>query len=313
MPIGTATSSCPAVGDAEAAAAVIGAARADVTQIMLFGSVARGQASEGSDIDLVVLIDDLGDYRNRDEIKDQLTDAAEAVTGHPVHVHLSDLPEWRTRTKKVPASFEASLIDQLLPLLNREPRRPPDWGKPMTMPDNNLAEAANPHRDMTRHLRKLVDAMTSDEAERQARDPDMRNEYRKDRRMTVCGHAADTIELAVKTVIALSGFPPMRTHDLRALLGQVNSDVWRRELTEIVEVSGLAVEDVLAWHVQSAYTTDQGKQWRKAEADLAVMVQLAHDVVLYADEAFGAEGGDPAPSRMVREHIERLQGLPPVF
>ena len=309
----TRTATCPAVGDAEAAAAAIGAARADVAKVMLFGSVARGQAVTDSDIDLVVLIDDLGDYQNRDEIKDQLTGAAEAVAGHPVHVHLSDLPEWRTRTEQVSASFEASLTDQLLPLLSREPRRPPDWGKPMTMPDNNLAEAANPHRDMVRHLRKLVAAMTPDEAERQARDPDVRDVYRKDRRMTVCGHAADTVELAVKTVIALSGFPPMRTHNLRALLGQVQSDVWRRELTEIVEVSGLAVDDVLAWHVQSAYTTDQDKQWRKAEADLAVMVQLAHDVVLYADATFLAEGGDPAPSRMVREQIARLQGLPPVF
>ena len=89
---------------------------------MLFGSVARGQATACSDIDLVVLIDDLGDYRSRNKIKDQLTDAAEAVVEHPVHVHLSDLPEWRTRTEKVSASFEASLTDQLLPLLNREPR-----------------------------------------------------------------------------------------------------------------------------------------------------------------------------------------------
>lgn len=313
MLAGTAAPSRPALREAEAAAAAVGAARADVAQIMLFGSVARGQATTDSDIDLVVLIDDLGDYRNRDEIKDQLTDAAEAVAGHPVHVHLSDLPEWRTRTEQVSASFEASLTDQLLPLLSREPRRPPDWGKPMTMPDNNLAEAANPHRDMVRHLRKLVVAMTADEAERQARDPDVRNVYRKDRRMTACGHAADTIELAVKTVIALSGFPPMRTHNLRSLLGQVQSDVWRRELTAIVEGSGFAVEDVLAWHVQSAYTTDQDKQWDKAEADLAVIVKLAHDVVLYADEAFLAEGGDPALSRMVREQIARLQGLPPVF
>ena len=70
---------------------------------------------------------------------------------------------------------------------------------------------------------------------------------------------------------------------------------------------------MLARHVQSAYTTDQDKQWGKAEADLAVMVQLAHDVALYADESFLAAGGDPAPSRMVREQIARLQGLPPVF
>ncbi len=303
----------PDLRDAEVAAAAVSAARADVTKVMLFGSVARGQAAAYSDIDLVVLIDDLGDYRSRNEIKDQLTDAAEAAVEHPVHVHLSDLPEWRTRTEKVSASFEASLTGQLLPLLNREPRRPPDWGKPMTMPDNNLAEAANPHRDMARHLRKLVDAMTADEAERQARDPDVRNEYLKDRRMTACGHAADTIELAVKTVIALLGSSPLRKHNLRALLGQVRSEARRRELAEIVEAAGLGAKDALAWHVRSAYTTDQGEQWRKAEADLAGMVQLACDAALYADAAFLAEGGDPVPSRMVHEQIARLRRHAPGF
>ena len=313
VPADRAAASCPVLRDAETAAAAVGSARADVARIMLFGSVARGQATHCSDIDLVVLIDDLGDYRRRDEIKDQLTDAAQAAVGHPVHIHLSDLPEWRARTEKVSASFEASLTGQLLPLLSRGPRRPPDWGKPMTMPDNNLAEAASPHRDMARHLRKLVGAMTPDESEQQAWDPDVRDVYLKDRRRAACGHASDTIELAVKTVIALSGFPPSRTHNLRVLLGEVRSEAWRRELTEIVEASGLGVQDVLAWHALSAYTTDEGKQWRKAEADLTAMVQLAHDAALYADGVFMAEGGDPAPSRMVHEQIARLRRLPPFF
>ena len=141
--------------------------------------------------------------------------------------------------------------------------------------------------------------MTPDESEQQAWDPDVRDVYLKDRRRAACGHASDTIELAVKTVIALSGFPPSRTHNLRVLLGEVRSEAWRRELTEIVGASGLVVKDVLAWHALSAYTTDEGKQWRKAEADLTAMVQLAHDAALYADGVFMAEGGDPAPSRMV--------------
>ena len=58
MLAGTAAPSRPALEEAEAAAAAVGAARADVAQVMLFGSVARGQATTDSDIDLVVLIDD---------------------------------------------------------------------------------------------------------------------------------------------------------------------------------------------------------------------------------------------------------------
>lgn len=43
------------------------------------------------------------------------------------------------------------------------------------------------------------------------------------------------------------------------------------------------------------------------------MVQLAHDAALYADAAFLAEGGDPAPSRMVHEQIARLRRHAPGF
>ena len=138
----------PTVGEARSAAAAIGAVRPDVARVMLFGSVARGEAVAGSDIDLVVLLDDLGDYRDRGRITRRLADAARTATSHRVDVHLSDLPEWKTRAERVSASFEASLAGELVSLLQREPETEPDWEKPMSRATTNLAEMTDRCRDL---------------------------------------------------------------------------------------------------------------------------------------------------------------------
>lgn len=49
------------LSEARRVAQAVAAARSDVVKVMLFGSVARGEAGEASDIDLVVVFDDLGD------------------------------------------------------------------------------------------------------------------------------------------------------------------------------------------------------------------------------------------------------------
>lgn len=54
----------PCRADAERAAAVL--AEAGAGRVVLFGSVARGEAGERSDIDLMAVYDDL-DYRKRSE------------------------------------------------------------------------------------------------------------------------------------------------------------------------------------------------------------------------------------------------------
>ncbi len=62
-----------------AAAAV---ARMDAAQVLLFGSVADGTATPSSDIDLVAVFDDLGDYSRRYRIKCEAQAAAREASGH---------------------------------------------------------------------------------------------------------------------------------------------------------------------------------------------------------------------------------------
>ena len=84
------TSAPPGLADAERAAVAL--ADAGVAKVVLFGSVARGDATERSDIDLMAIYDDL-DYTARREIRRALKPLAETVAGHPVDVVVTDRPE----------------------------------------------------------------------------------------------------------------------------------------------------------------------------------------------------------------------------
>ena len=93
----------PTLADAErAAAALVGAG---VGRVVLFGSVARGDATERSDIDLVAIFDDL-DYGERWERRCELMRLAADAAGHSVDVSVTDRAEWAMRTSRVRTSFE---------------------------------------------------------------------------------------------------------------------------------------------------------------------------------------------------------------
>ena len=87
----------PTVSDARRAADVL--TEAGALKVLLFGSVARGEATEGSDIDLVGLLY-LG-FRvirgkqgmTRTPLAFQLEAAAAAAAGFPVAVFVTDLPD----------------------------------------------------------------------------------------------------------------------------------------------------------------------------------------------------------------------------
>lgn len=91
--------------------------------VMLFGSVARGEATADSDIDLIVVFDDLGCYRDRGDIKKGIDAVASAATGYDVRAHVTDRAEWRKRSTEVTASFEASLGGDLISLYEAMPER----------------------------------------------------------------------------------------------------------------------------------------------------------------------------------------------
>lgn len=87
----------PCRADAERAAAAL--ADVGVSRVVLFGSVARGEATERSDIDLAAIYDDL-DYRTCSVRVQELSSLASAAAGHPVEVFLTDRPEWKVRTEQ---------------------------------------------------------------------------------------------------------------------------------------------------------------------------------------------------------------------
>jgi predicted nucleotidyltransferase len=89
------------MADATVAAEALTAAGAE--EVLLFGSVARGDAHNGSDIDLVALFADI-DYSQRRAIRQRLEAAAASVTRWTTQVIVTDRPEWRRRVDEVPAA-----------------------------------------------------------------------------------------------------------------------------------------------------------------------------------------------------------------
>ena len=298
--------------EARRAAQAVAAARSDVVKVMLFGSVARGEAGEASDIDLVVVFDDLGDYKDRREVRDRLAHAVRDSTPCSVDLHVTDLPEWKVRTEQVSASFEASIVDDLVTLVERPVRRSPEWGKPLGRPATNLEEAGSRFSDVARQLRSLNREMHPDENELVG-DAFQRERELKERRRTACGRAADVIEAAVKTVIALGGVSPTKTHNLAELVDQIEPPAQRAQVVGLLQASSLPMNSILAWHVKSNYANDVETQWTDAADQLAAMVQLAHDMAIHADRAFTAAGGDPVLSQSVGVALGVLQRDAPAF
>ncbi|WP_419842812.1 nucleotidyltransferase family protein [Candidatus Poriferisodalis sp.] len=99
-----------------------------VGQVLLFGSLARGEACEGSDIDLVAVFDDLGDYRTRRDLRLELLDVAEAVAGCAVDLRVTDRAEWRLRCERVSNSFERHVSSDVVALVDL-PAGDVDWDK----------------------------------------------------------------------------------------------------------------------------------------------------------------------------------------
>ena len=282
----------PTLSDARRAADAIARARPDVALVMLFGSVARGEATEDSDIDLAVVLDDLGDYLDRRDIQLQIAETAERAAACSVDVYLSDLPEWKVRTERVSSSMEAGLAPDLIPLVNLPLKRPPDWGKPMQRPADNVAEAAARFRDVGVHLRSLTVRLWPDRYELGADSPDEAEMYLRNRRVAVCGHAADAAEVAIKTLIALGGAPARKSHNLVKLVARVEPRPVRAEIAGIVQSSSVPVAAASAWPVAAGYSNGIDWKWIDAEAQAAGMVQLAHDCSVCARRAFiRAAGG----------------------
>ena len=218
------------------------------------------------------------------------THASTAVP-HSVDVHLTDRREWAIRSEQVTASFEASLSSDLITLLDRPAIRPPDWSKPMSKPATNLEEATTKFNNISDHLSQLCDRMGPSALEKVAEEDWMRDRELKNRRRFACGHAADAIEISVKTVIALHGVSPPHTHDLEVLIKQIPSKPHQAQIAAVLTESGLTLKQISAWHVKANYANDLSTQWEDAKTQMPGMIQAAHAMAIYANTVHTAAGG----------------------
>ena len=130
----------PRMADAERAAEAI--AIDGVSEVLVYGSVARGEAGPDSDIDLVAIHDDL-DYSSRRERSGDLKELARSVVSHKVSVYVTDWPEWTHRATRVSTSLECAISTDAVALYHREPNGV-RWGKEIGMPTTNEGGGRRP-------------------------------------------------------------------------------------------------------------------------------------------------------------------------
>ena len=236
------------MADAETAADAIAAE--GVSEVLLFGSVARGEAGPYSDIDLVAIHDDL-DYSTRRERSEVLGRIASSAAGHRVSVYVTDWPEWTHRASEVSTSLEYAIAADAVTLYHRDPNGV-RWGKEIGMPATNREEAAGRLQNALRALFGMQNQLRMSLSERSAledRDPGYYLFAIRDRMCTLCAHAQMAIETSLKALIHLGGTRPARTHHLETLLGALPAA--RRD-----HLRGMFVE----------VTTAQASEWREAGA-----------------------------------------------
>ena len=194
-------------------------AAAGVCEVWLYGSVARGEASPDSDIDLVSIYPDL-DYRRRWDRKRELADLAQPLCPWEADIFVTDLPEWTIRSALL-TSFERgirTLGEQLLPR--------PDavtgvrWGKEIGLPNSEDQEALYTMRQTNRALYSLGEALTSRAVKRIREDEWWFRMYQ------VCRESQMAAEGALKALVHLYGHrPPSDTHSLGELCAGLPRDI----------------------------------------------------------------------------------------
>ena len=280
-----------------AAADLIGAG---VGTVLLYGSLARGEARTDSDIDLVAIYDDLGDYSDRAARRCALEVRAKAAAGHRVDVMVTDAPEWATRTAKVPCSLEARIAAHAIPLADTQDHAKIRWDKEIGLPDNPTAEMQNRFVDFAGAVSDLTGYLQPDAREhRAAAAPDLAGlSAREDRRFAhACRNAHLIVETAAKlTYVITLGVAPPRRHKILEILQ--SQPTWVRDAF-VDRGRGIDFDEFDKWH--------QGANYRDA-----LSVEHFNDTYLRRHVAFAnriaAFAGDQSRDRGFDDDVLRRFG-----
>ena len=291
-----ATADAPTLAAARRAAGALTVAGA--RQVVLFGSVASGEATAHSDIDLIAVYDDI-DYSNRGAMADRLTAAAASAAGHGVDVLLTDLPEWRMRTTRVRTSLEAHAALGGVVLAERRSGRV-DWGKEMVMPTNDYQEGLYRLGRLHDAITKLANNLTPGMMEARHRAlGDTEGEVLAEtaRLLTLGGAAHSVTEHSVKALIHVTRETAAAQwgHRIEELCGQL-PDETRRLVEGLLRPPGAA--SITPWHEWERYHR-RGKDPDPTPLVMAPLIRAACRAATYTAGYFGTE----TPARLVLDCV----------
>ena len=245
------------MGDARRAADALVAA--GVARVLLFGSVARGEGCERSDIDLVAIYDDLGDYSERRRLRCDLERRAGNAAGRSVDVMVTDAPEWAVRTAKVPCSVEARIASYAVELAGTGYHRDIDWGKEIGLPASPAAELHCRFAEMVNAAAALTDwlAPTARESAAAADGDSSELAFHEDRRwMRAMGEVHMVIECAAKVAhVAALGVAAPYDHRIDVLIASQPTAV-RDAFRGAARDSGIDLGDLHVRRSAAAYSAD---------------------------------------------------------
>ena len=291
----TRTESAPSESDAGRVADAFAAA--GVCEVWLFGSVARGESTEASDINLVAVYADL-DYAQRWNRECELTKLGEHISGQPVDVLVTDLPEWEIRSKLL-TTFERRVRDQAR-LLRSRPISPPEvrWDKEITLPISDDQEALHAMRAATRALRGIERDLVPGEGEH----ADLIDW--EDRMGHLCLNAHMAAECALKALVHLYGHrPPEYTHSLESLIRALPRDI-ARSADRLLD--GIDKKTMSRWRAVGTYPADYPEESAQAPVLAEPYVCAAVGLNRYASAHLEARIGTHPELDRNRFHLDRI-------
>lgn len=271
----------PSRVDAERAAALL--VSAGVSRVLLFGSVAREEATEDSDVDLVAIYDDL-DYSERFSHERKLSRMVEAEIGHPVDVLVTDRPEWKARSENLLTSMECRVAGYGVTLADNGVGQV-NWSKKMVIPTNGYEATVRRLREVESALTALLMYINPGYTEQVARgdgDGDKALHLTVIRFEGACGQVHRTVESAVKALAHTAGRRrELRGHDIGKLCAEL-VEPYRGEI--IARVSLVGVEEITRWHMDSRYTPDHEPDIPLTSDLVRALAEVACKVASYVVE-----------------------------
>lgn len=287
-------------------------ARLDPGLVLLHGSVVSGTAGADSDLDLVVVFDDLGDYSQRSLLRRRAKEAAESAIGRRVDLRVTDRPEWKARCECV-SSFERHVAAGAVTLRERR-AGDVDWHKEIPIPPTDEGMAQASLDAVAQALEELIQGLTpyAQETEAMKSGDAAREAVSRARRMRrVCASAQTAMETGLKALNhALPGPHPPRTHDLAGLIGLLPVEPDERDRLAAA-IEGLDLSAAAQWREMGTYPGDFAADIvadRSTPEHASTMVNAAARLTQVVVKLVEDRLGESDASHEVRAELSRLAG-----